>query len=155
MHTARLTLRRDPMNAPVPRCSRREFLRTAAAGLTGLTTSAAFSAAAARAADLPTPQPSKLPRWRGFNLTEKFIGEQPQPFRESDFEWLADWGFNFVRLPMSYRCWSTPEKWRELDERALKEVDQAVEFGKRHGIHVNLNLHRAPGYCVNPPKEPF
>src|SRR5262249_15074743 len=24
-----------------------------------------------------------------------------------------------------------------------------------HGVHVNLNFHRAPGYCVNPPKEPL
>src|SRR5262249_46365466 len=29
------------------------------------------------------------------------------------------------------------------------------EFGKRHRIHVNINFHRAPGYCVNPPAEPF
>ena len=26
--------------------------------------------------------------------------------------------------------------------------------GKRYGIHVCLNFHRGPGYCVNPPKEP-
>ena len=32
---------------------------------------------------------------------------------------------------------------------------EAVEFGRKYGVHVNLNFHRAPGYCVNPPKEPF
>jgi endoglucanase len=42
-----------------------------------------------------------------------------------------------------------------LRENVLKEVDQVVEFGRQHGVHVNLNLHRAPGYCVNPPKEPL
>jgi endoglucanase len=43
----------------------------------------------------------------------------------------------------------------ELKEAELRHVDEAVEFGRKHGVHVNLNLHRAPGYCVNPPPEPF
>jgi endoglucanase len=30
-----------------------------------------------------------------------------------------------------------------------------IEWGKGYGVHVNLNLHRAPGYCVNPPAEPL
>jgi len=62
-----------------------------------------------------------------------------------------------VRLPMSYHAWSKPdpEHWREMDESVLKDVDDAVEWGKRYGVHVNLNLHRAPGYCVNPPAEPL
>jgi endoglucanase len=47
------------------------------------------------------------------------------------------------------------EKWDRIDEDALKQVDQAVEFGRKHGVHVNINFHRAPGYCVNPPKEPL
>lgn len=35
-------------------------------------------------------------------------------------------------------------------------LDDAVSWGDRYGLHVNLALHRAPGYCVarNPP-EPF
>ena len=103
------------------------------------------------------PSPARLPRWRGFNLLEKFVarpGGNP-PFRESDFEWIAGWGFNFVRLPMSYRCWSAVEEPRKLDEAQLAHVDQAVSWGRQYGVHVNLNLHRAPGYCVNPPKEPW
>ena len=27
-------------------------------------------------------------------------------FREDDFRWMRDWGFNFVRLPMDYRFWT-------------------------------------------------
>ena len=42
-----------------------------------------------------------------------------------------------------------------IDEKALAQIDQAVEFGKEHAVHVNINFHRAPGYCVNPPKEPL
>lgn len=100
-----------------------------------------------------------LPRWRGFNLLEMFhapaeSGALPPPFRQTDFQWLAGWGFDFVRLPMSYRCWSTPETWFRMDERVLGQIDTAVDWGRVYGIHVCLNLHRAPGYCVNRPPEP-
>jgi endoglucanase len=98
---------------------------------------------------------SHLPRWRGFNLLEKFTDSHNAPFRESDFEWMAEWGFDFVRLPLSYRCWADVSDWLKLREDVLVEIDQAVEFGRKHGVHVNINFHRAPGYCVNPPKEPL
>jgi len=98
-----------------------------------------------------------IPRWRGFNLLEKFIFTRSNdPFRESDFEMMAEWGFDFVRLPMSYWCWSDPNNWRELREEHLKEIDQAVEFGKQYGVHVSLNFHRAPGFSVDrSAEEPF
>jgi endoglucanase len=135
--------------------NRREFLTLAAAAGTVCAFGAAGAAAQAAApAALPEPSPKKLPRWRGFNLTEKFNADSNKPFAETDFEWIAGWGFNFVRLPMSYRCWATADDWLKLKEPVLKEVDAAVELGRKHGIHTNLNLHRAPGYCVNPPAEP-
>jgi endoglucanase len=98
---------------------------------------------------------SRLPRWRGFNLLEKFVAQRNASFRAQDFEWIKEWGFNFVRLPMSYRCWTEAQDWLKLREDALKEIDQAVELGREYGVHVNMNFHRAPGYCVNPPKEPL
>ena len=111
---------------------------------------------------LPDPKPDKLPLWRGFNLLEKFVagttGPEPAgPYKERDFAMIAEWGFNFVRLPMSYHCWATPDpaRWTEMDEKVLREVDQAVAFGKQYNLHVNLNMHRVPGYCVNPPAEPL
>ena len=102
---------------------------------------------------LPDPSPKKLPRWRGVNLQAKFNSGRPRPFRERDFEWLAEWGMDFVRLPLNYRCWSSPDDWKRMDERQMKEIDDAVEYGRQHGIHVNLNFHRAPGYATNSPDE--
>jgi endoglucanase len=84
-----------------------------------------------------------------------FTARNNAAFVEADFAWLADWGFDFVRLPLSYHCLSDPKDWRRLREPVLKEVDRAVELGRQHGVHVNLNFHRAPSYCVNPPAEPF
>ena len=91
----------------------------------------------------------KIPRWRGFNLTELASGERHQRYEESDFAWMADWGFNFARLPCSYWAWSTKENWMTISEAALQPLDRAVNLGRRYGIHVNLCLHRIPGYCVN------
>ena len=112
---------------------------------------------ALRGADKSTVTPRHLPRWRGFNLLQKFVkrGSGNPPFPESDFALLAEWGFDFVRLPMSYLCWTDPADWLKLREEELKQIDEAVAFGGKHGVYVNLNLHRAPGYCVNPPKEPL
>ena len=104
---------------------------------------------------LPEPTPQSLPRWRGFNLLEKFLAEKDAPYREADFALLADWGFNFVRLPMSYLCWTDPQDLLTFHEEVLAEIDQAIEWGRQYSIHVNLNVHRAPGYCVNPPAEPL
>ena len=105
------------------------------------------------------PAAAKLPRWRGFNLLEKFIKrrEGNPPFREEDFQIMQEWGFDFARLPLSYHCWSEPdpERWLKMDEMQLKHIDAAVELGRKHRVHINLNLHRSPGYCVNPPKEPL
>jgi endoglucanase len=90
-----------------------------------------------------------IPRWRGFNLQEMFgWGRRPRHFSESDFELMADWGFNFVRLPMSYWNWSDPKDWLTINDDPLKYIDQAIALGQQYGIHVNLNFHRIPGYCV-------
>lgn len=136
--------------------TRRTFLRLSGAAL-AVSLWPGRAAGPAPRPELPDPSPRQLPRWRGFNLLEKFTArsEGNPPFRESDFEWIAELGFNFVRLPMSYRCWATAEEPTRLREEQLAHVDQAVAWGRQYRIHVNLNLHRAPGYCVNPPKEPM
>jgi aryl-phospho-beta-D-glucosidase BglC (GH1 family) len=74
--------------------------------------------------------PEKLPRWRGFNLLEKFtLGGGHKPFLEDDFRMISQLGFNFVRLPMDYRLWIKNGNWEEFDEATLKEIDQAVGWG--------------------------
>jgi len=93
--------------------------------------------------------------WRGFNLSEKLRAAHQRPFVERDFEWMARWKFDFVRLPMDYRCWTDLKDPARVDEKVLIDIDQVIVWGKRYDVHVNLNLHRAPGYCVSPPAEPL
>ncbi len=124
---------------------RRDFLKTtgafAAASLTGL--KSGFAA---------EPQKPKLtlPRYRGFNLLEKFSEWKPRAkFQEQDFEIMAEWGFDFARIPMSYWLWASKDNWFKIDEDVIKDIDEVVELGKKYKIHINLNLHRIPGYCIN------
>lgn len=96
---------------------------------------------------------------RGFNLLELFCWgseiDGRREFREEDFRMISEFGFNFVRLPMDYRFWTHGGDWNEIDEDALRPVDRAIEYGRRHKIHVQVCFHRAPGYCVNATaKEP-
>jgi endoglucanase len=98
-----------------------------------------------------------IPGYRGFNLVEMASGDRPGRFLESDFEWMAEWGFDFARLPLSYWHWAEPgDRWLAIDAAQLDPVDEAILWGRRYGIHVNLCLHRIPGYCVNHgDREPF
>jgi len=91
-------------------------------------------------------------RWRGFNLLELFQPHRrPHRFCEADFAAMAAWGFNFARIPLSYWNWSRPDpaRWLTIDERPIRLIDEVIELGRRYGVHINLNLHRIPGYCIN------
>jgi endoglucanase len=103
---------------------------------------------------LPEPSARHLPRWRGFNLLDKFMVDQQKAFDERDFADIAELGFNFVRLPLDYRSWTDRDQPMKLKEPVLKEIDQAVSWGRKHGIHVQINFHRAPGFTVAKPAEP-
>ena len=119
----------------------------------------------------PKPAQSTIPRWRGFNLTNFFQafsrGENGAGMvREDDCRWIRDWGFDFIRLPMDYWLWIDSD-WRKtrklkpgdafkIKESFLEKVDRTVDLGRKYGLHVSLNFHRAPGYCINnPQREPF
>lgn len=131
---------------------RRDFLKRTG----GVAAGAAIALPLFAASEGTKPSASQLPRWRGFNLLEKFTkwDHGNPPFQETDFIWMQEWGFDFARLPLSYLCWTDPGDWVKVRDPELKHLDEAVGFGQKHAVHVNLNLHRAPGYCVNPPKEP-
>ena len=130
---------------------RRHFIKTVAATTIATATGIPKGRAATIPRPLPPTTPAKLPPWHGFNLLEKFVFDGAnKPFSEQDFQWMAAWGFDFARLPMDYRCWAkTPDA--DFNEAAMRDIDQAIEFGRQTGIHINLNFHRAPGYCVNAP----
>ncbi|WP_026630248.1 glycoside hydrolase family 5 protein [Dyadobacter alkalitolerans] len=103
---------------------------------------------------------NKLPKWKGFNLLDFFSPDPAssrKPTTEEQFKWMSDWGFDFVRIPMAYPAYVkfdrsrniTPEEVYQIDEQAVERIDKLVTTAHKYNIHVSLNLHRAPGYCVN------
>ena len=82
------------------------------------------------------PMKHALPRWKGFNLLDFF---SPSPNINSsvktladDFQWMVDWGFDFVRLPLAYPRYVdfdrskniTPADVYKIDEKVAEEIDK-------------------------------
>jgi aryl-phospho-beta-D-glucosidase BglC (GH1 family) len=131
---------------------RRDFIRH-----TGVT-AAALTLAGTNVWAAPVVNP--LPRWKGFNLLD-FFSPDPKasraPTQEEYFKWMRDWGFDFVRIPMAYPYYLnidrakniTPDDVYKIDTQAVDKIDSLVSTAHKYNMHVSLNLHRAPGYCVN------
>ena len=91
----------------------------------------------------------------GFNLQNFFMLRSKRRVEESEIKLIKELGFNFVRFPMDYRCWTKEGNLYEIDETVLKEIDEGIDICIKHGIHVCLNFHRAPGWTVAKPEEPL
>jgi len=100
-----------------------------------------------------------LPQWRGFNVLD-FFSPNPLAMRQTSeeyFKWMQDWGFNFIRIPMAYPHYLhidrsrniKPEEVYNISEEAVDRIDKLITLAHRYNMHVSLNLHRAPGYCIN------
>ena len=155
--------------------NRRTFIKTtsASAALLGINGFSDLASTEAHAANIKAAR-NKLPRWRGFNLLPFFRpisydGFDPWPLdgMEQYLKWIVDWGFDFVRIPISYHYYIrhnwygnrpvTPEEAITFNEEAIENIENLIYLALRHKLHVNLNLHRAPGFCINPEciQEPF
>ncbi|WP_346864355.1 cellulase family glycosylhydrolase [uncultured Draconibacterium sp.] len=132
---------------------RRKFIKTTGLVSAGVSMAGPLSAS-------KTEITNALPQWRGFNLLDYFTakgGNSANGSTEEDFKWMADWGFDFVRIPMAYPRYVefdsskdiTPEDIYNINEREVDRVNDLVDKANKHGLHVSLNLHRAPGFCVN------
>jgi endoglucanase len=138
---------------------RRNFIKNTLFAGAALGFAPALALAAENAPGLPPA--NLLPRWRGFNLLEKFDAARQRPFEKWQFKFMRKNGFDFARLPLSYHCWMKPEDWNGrpspqiTNMEAIADIDRCIRYGKRFKIHINLNLHRIQGYCVNPPVEPL
>lgn len=135
--------------------NRREFLKDAALFCAANAARAQTALSAGRTPSVVQEgvSPARIPRWRGFNLQGRFaLPERPYSgpaFDEFDFATMKEWGFDFARLPLNYWAWGNRENWTEIREEPLKEIDRAVELGRQYEVHINLNFHRIPGYCIN------
>jgi len=93
----------------------------------------------------------------GFNFLWMYSCNQWNPtpgepdLRELDF--LAEEGFNFVRIPVDYSFWTKDFDYTHPNEDILAYLDRYIDACRERGLHTCLNLHRAPGYCINWPER--
>ena len=88
----------------------------------------------------------------GFNFLWMFSwqpGKQPAPPDKQALDFLAEYDFNFVRIPTDYRFWTSNFDYDHPDESVWDAIDSYLEACQQRGLHLSLNAHRAPGYCIN------
>jgi endoglucanase len=145
--------------------NRRIFLKNSVLASTGLM----FAGNDSFYSSLVKPK-NKLPRWKGFNLLDFFSPSLPgnpgggNRTTEEDLKWMSGWGFDFIRIPMAYPRYLSFDRTKDIskddvckfNEKVLQEVDQLIFMAHKYKLHVSLNLHRGPGYCINAGfHEPF
>src|SRR5688572_30661753 len=91
-------------------------------------------------------------KYYGFNFQWMFSwdpDQSPEPADERALDFLAEFGFNFVRIPLDYRFWTHSFDYFHPDEAVFSFIDTYLNACRSRSIHLSLNLHRAPGYCTN------
>jgi len=91
-----------------------------------------------------------MPRY-GFNFQWMFSYEDelPQEADQRALDFLNKHGFDFVRVPTDYNFWTTDFNYFEPDESIFAYFDRYLDACRSREMHMSLNLHRAPGYCIN------
>lgn len=134
--------------------NRKSFIRN-----TGLA-AASIIAGKTFAAPVAGSKKNTLPRWKGFNLLDFFSPEAANDKNftsEEQFKWMRDWGFDFVRIPIAYPSYLKIDRTKNITQddvykisnEAVDKIDALVARAHKYSLHVSLNLHRAPGYCIN------
>lgn len=75
-------------------------------------------------------------------------GKLPSLPDERALDFIVEFGFNFVRIPMDYRFLVKDFNYLQPDMGMLKYLDLYLSACKERKLHMCLNMHRVPGYCV-------
>ena len=111
------------------------------------------------AAQLETSAPvlpvtaEKLPAWKGGGIGTKGWaghtggGNGVQEFYESDVKYLADHGFNFMRVHLGFTTLGAPDYPKGeafVNLRELEDLDQLLAWGLRYGVHMQISMCSPP-----------
>lgn len=69
--------------------------------------------------------------------------------QEPDIKRIADWGFDHIRLPVDYPILESDSHPGKLLESSLGYIYTCLEWCKKSGVRVILDLHKAPGYAFD------
>ena len=127
-------------------------LAVATAGLGVAGSSSALASAAP--GHCPTPRPSTCRGGAGSTCSTSSWSISKSHFRSATSPISPSWGLTSSGCRWITDAGPTATSPKKLKEPVLKEIDQAVELGRKYGVHVQINFHRAPGFTVASPPEP-
>ncbi|MBQ3662947.1 MAG: cellulase family glycosylhydrolase [Clostridia bacterium] len=67
--------------------------------------------------------------------------------RESDYQQIAEWGFDHVRLPVDYNVIQNADG--SMKEEGLRLIDHALELAEKHRLNTVLDLHKTQGFSFD------
>lgn len=62
-----------------------------------------------------------------------------------DIKFIRDTGFNTIRVPFNYRLFVTKDDPLRLEGIGYELLDRVVNWARREGLYVVLDMHAAPG----------
>lgn len=71
--------------------------------------------------------------------------------QESDIRWMAEQGFNMVRVPMGYRTLMNVSEFKPLagpasfKEASFQRIDRLLDWCDTYGVYAVLDIQEAPG----------
>ena len=66
--------------------------------------------------------------------------------REQDIARIASWGMDHVRLPVDYFTFESDDRPGVYQESGLAYIDACLDWCKKNGLNMVLDLHHAPGF---------
>ena len=67
--------------------------------------------------------------------------------KESDYEKIASWGMDHVRLPVDYNVIQNEDG--SMKDEGLARVDKAIEWAEKYSLKLVFDLHKTMGYSFD------
>ena len=68
---------------------------------------------------------------------------------EKDIGQIAGWGLDHVRLPVDYMIFESDDNPGVYSETGLGYIDKCLEWCKKYGLNLIIDLHHAPGFSFH------
>jgi hypothetical protein len=97
-------------------------------------------------ANSPTEIRNKIESLIGKANTDAFYNEYYKYYvNKADIKRIAQWGFNSVRLPFTYKLLTPPDQPGVYLEEGFAMLDSALSWCEQNKLYLILDLHCAPG----------
>ena len=94
----------------------------------------------------PTTIYDRILKLIGKQKTEEFYAEYVKNYvTKEDIQQIADWGYNHIRLPFSYKFLDPDTDSPICVDDGYEIIDQCIEWCKEAGLYIILDMHCAPG----------